>query len=254
MTTSKRLGSGLLIGDVARLCGISTRAVRHYHSAGLLAEPPRDSSGYRRYGTAEVIALVRIARLRALGMPVPTISARLNGGDGMVVTDDLKALADELTAEIVQLSQLRDRIAAAVDAQALADPASALAGALREYGRLSDEDDLMPAEAEAARLVDALHPGGMTGAIDAAQELLRDPGKCGVLDGLLRRVRALTDTTDAAEIQALAAGVAAALPHPDQAPPPVDVAVMDGLLGDRLNAGQRRFMVELRRLLDDENA
>jgi DNA-binding transcriptional MerR regulator len=254
MTASKRLGAGLLIGDVARLCGISTRAVRHYHSAGLLAEPARDSSGYRRYGTVEVIALVRIARLRALGMPVPTISARLNAGDGKVVTDDLKALADELTAEIVRLTQLRDRIAAAVDAQTLADPGSALAAALREYGRLGDEDDLTPAVAEAARLIDALHPGGMAGAIDAAQALLTDPGKVVVLDGLLRRVRAFTDTTDAAEIHALAAGVAALLPHPDEAPPPVEIAVMDGLLGDRLNAGQRHFMVELRRLLDDENA
>ncbi len=251
MTASERPGAGLLIGDVARLCGLSTRAVRHYHSAGLLPEPARDSSGYRRYGTADVIALVRIARLRSLGMPVPRISARLRDDGATAVTDDLLALTGELTAEIARLTRLRDRIAASVEAQALADPGTALTAALREYGRLGDEDNLPPAEEAAARLVDALHPAGLAGAIDAAHELLSDPGKVSALDGLLRRYQALADTADAAEVDALAEQVAAVLPRPEGAAPPVDVAVMDSLLGDRLNAAQRRFMVQLRRLLGE---
>jgi hypothetical protein len=49
-------GAGLLIGDVARLCGVTPRAVRHYHALGLLPEPERDSSGYRRYAAADVAA------------------------------------------------------------------------------------------------------------------------------------------------------------------------------------------------------
>jgi DNA-binding transcriptional MerR regulator len=35
----------LTIGDLARLAGTT---VRHYHAIGLLDEPPRDESGYRR--------------------------------------------------------------------------------------------------------------------------------------------------------------------------------------------------------------
>jgi hypothetical protein len=35
------------IGELAGLVGISTRAIRHYHRIGLLAEPARKANGYR---------------------------------------------------------------------------------------------------------------------------------------------------------------------------------------------------------------
>ena len=34
------------IGEIAGLVGISTRAIRHYHHVGLLAEPARKANGY----------------------------------------------------------------------------------------------------------------------------------------------------------------------------------------------------------------
>jgi DNA-binding transcriptional MerR regulator len=37
------------IGELAGLVGISTRAIRHYHRVGLLAEPARKANGYREY-------------------------------------------------------------------------------------------------------------------------------------------------------------------------------------------------------------
>ncbi|MGD0244131.1 MAG: MerR family DNA-binding transcriptional regulator [Streptosporangiaceae bacterium] len=40
------------IGELAGLVGISTRAVRHYHRIGLLAEPGRTANGYREYSLA----------------------------------------------------------------------------------------------------------------------------------------------------------------------------------------------------------
>ncbi len=46
----------LTISQLASYAGVTVRAVRHYHAKGLLPEPPRDGSGYRRYdaaGTAE---------------------------------------------------------------------------------------------------------------------------------------------------------------------------------------------------------
>lgn len=250
MTTSEnaRPGSGLRIGDVARLCGISTRAVRHYHAIGLLPEPSRDDSGYRRYATADVIALVRVVRLRALGMPLPRIDARVDGA--ATIGHELRALADELTVEIARLTALRDRIDVCAESGALADPGEALADALREYGSLPHAEALAPAEAEAAALVDALHPGGLPAALDTARDLTGDPENVQKLNGLLLRYQALTDVSQMEEIGALAADVAAAFPRPDDAPRPVDLAVMDSLLGDRLTAGQRRFMVELRRLHD----
>ena len=59
----------LSIGEVAQLAGVTTRTVRHYHAIGLLPEPQRDGSWYRRYDASDVVAVVRVVRLRALGMP-----------------------------------------------------------------------------------------------------------------------------------------------------------------------------------------
>jgi hypothetical protein len=80
-TTSSDDAPRLSIGEVARLAGVTPRTVRHYHATGLLAEPSRDSPGYRRYGAADLIALVRVVRLRALGMPAAlhAATARLAG-------------------------------------------------------------------------------------------------------------------------------------------------------------------------------
>lgn len=38
----------ITIGQLAAYAGVTIKAVRHYHQRGLLAEPPRDASGYRR--------------------------------------------------------------------------------------------------------------------------------------------------------------------------------------------------------------
>jgi DNA-binding transcriptional MerR regulator len=221
---------------------------------GLLPEPHRDSSGYRRYGTADVIALVRIARLRALGMPVPQIADRVRAGGSVFGADELHRLADELGAEIARLTDLRERILEASRSQTLSDPALVLAQALHDGGQLGAVEDLAPGEAEAAQLLDALHPGGMAGVIDAAADLAADAVTREQFDALLRRYQALTPASSAADIDGLAADVAALLPRLENAPPPVDVAVMDKLLGGRLNAAQRDFMVRLRLRLDAADA
>jgi hypothetical protein len=147
------------------------------------------------------------------------------------------------------LSALRERVIAAIESQVPVDPAVALAGVLRERGRLGGAEELAPDEAEAAQLVDALHAGGMAGALDTARELIGDPATRETFDALIRRYRALTPTSAPAEIDALAADAAAVLPRPGHAAPAVDVAVMDKLLGDHLNAAQREFMVRLRHRL-----
>ena len=47
------------IGELAGLVGISTRAVRHYHRVGLLAEPARTANGYREYSLRDAVELAR---------------------------------------------------------------------------------------------------------------------------------------------------------------------------------------------------
>ena len=58
------------------------RAVRHYHAKGLLPEPERDHSGYRRYDAAAVVDLIRIRTLADAGVPLSRVR-------GLLVADDV---------------------------------------------------------------------------------------------------------------------------------------------------------------------
>ena len=66
-------GAVLTIGQLAAHVGVTIRAVRHYHHRGLLAEPARDSSGYRRYNAQAVIDLIRIKTLVDAGVPLDRV-------------------------------------------------------------------------------------------------------------------------------------------------------------------------------------
>ena len=64
--TEQRSSGQLRIGQLAALAATTTRTIRHYHAIGLLPEPERDESGYRRYGAEHLVRLIRIRRLRSL--------------------------------------------------------------------------------------------------------------------------------------------------------------------------------------------
>ncbi len=65
--------AALTIGQLADFTGATARAIRHYHARGLLPEPPRDGSGYRRYGAQAVLRLLRIKVLADAGVPLARI-------------------------------------------------------------------------------------------------------------------------------------------------------------------------------------
>src|SRR5215472_18916849 len=52
--------SGMTIGKLAAAEGVSVETVRFYQRRGLLAEPPRQSAGYREYSDADRARLVFI--------------------------------------------------------------------------------------------------------------------------------------------------------------------------------------------------
>ena len=113
----------LRIGQLAAAAGTTTRAVRHYHAVGLLPEPER-RVGYRRYGPEDLVALVRIRRLRALGMPLEEIGGALSG-DGRALPDALRALAGDLDTQIQMLQELRARVLDVAGENAPVAPAEA---------------------------------------------------------------------------------------------------------------------------------
>jgi DNA-binding transcriptional MerR regulator len=245
-------GPGLSIGEVARLAGVTTRAVRHYHAVGLVPEPARASSGYRQYRAEDLVALVRVARLRVLGMPIADIRARITATEmsEMTLSDSLRSLADELDGEIQRLSATRDRLRDLAGSEGFGNPADTLAQALRARRLLDAEQELAAAERTAAELLDALHPGGMSGVVDQAAGLLGDREAMTRLAPLIERFRALDDRSSDTELEALAADFASALPRPEHAAPPIDTALVDKLLGDRLSPAQRRLMHLVRRAMD----
>lgn len=105
--------------EIAELAGTSLRAVRHYHQVGLLDEPERRSNGYKQYGVAHLVRLVRIKRLVDLGFSLPQIAAM---GD----TDEhpeqaLRLLDAELTETINRLQRARDELRELLDTAAPTD-------------------------------------------------------------------------------------------------------------------------------------
>jgi DNA-binding transcriptional MerR regulator len=105
------LTRGLTIGELARLVGISAKAIRHYESIGLLPRPSREANGYRRYGLADVNRLRLLHHLRLLGISLAAAKPLLvDASDARCagVRRDLLELVDTRLAAIDQeMEELR---------------------------------------------------------------------------------------------------------------------------------------------------
>ncbi len=113
---------GLRIGDAAELLQVTPKAIRVYHEHGLLPEPDRDASGYRRYDARTLVILGRIARLRSAGLSLRAIGPLLAANhDGEALRAALQDLDESLADEIEQLLRRRALIEA-LRAERLEDP------------------------------------------------------------------------------------------------------------------------------------
>jgi DNA-binding transcriptional MerR regulator len=91
------------IGRAARATGTSRRALRHYEELGLVS-PSRDTgSGYRTYDPDDLVRILRIATLRAAGVPLADIAATLDDPGRLV--DALRAHQATLAVEIEALAR-----------------------------------------------------------------------------------------------------------------------------------------------------
>src|SRR6266540_3953686 len=100
----------LTIGQLADYAGVTSKAVRHYHQRGLLAEPDRDSSGYRRYTAKDAIDLVKIRTLANAGVPLARIKDLLDA-DPDALAAAIAEIDHELEDRIAQLRRTRDQLA-----------------------------------------------------------------------------------------------------------------------------------------------
>jgi DNA-binding transcriptional MerR regulator len=99
----------ITIGQLARYVGVSTKTVRVYHDKGLLPEPDRDSSGYRRYTAQHAIDLIKIRTLVEAGVPLARIRD-LTAAPDEEFRQALHHVDTDLTARIRQLRQTQQRL------------------------------------------------------------------------------------------------------------------------------------------------
>ncbi|MER5650250.1 MerR family transcriptional regulator [Streptosporangium sp. NPDC002524] len=125
----------LTIGQLAAYAGVTVRAVRHYHQIGLLPEPERDASGYRRYGATAVVSLIKLRTLASVGVPLSQIGQMLEA-DASAFTEAVQRIDGHLREEIERLEASRKQIAQLASGDSLALPPSVVAflDRLREIG------------------------------------------------------------------------------------------------------------------------
>lgn len=71
----------MLIGEVSRRSGVSTRMLRHYDAVGLVKPTGRTSGGYREYSTDDIRRLFQVESLRTLGMSLNEAKRALDEPD-----------------------------------------------------------------------------------------------------------------------------------------------------------------------------
>lgn len=103
-------GRLITIGQLAAYAGVTIKAVRVYHDRGLLPEPPRDASGYRRYDASHAIQLVKIKTLADAGVPLARIAALL-AADPAEFAAAIAEIDANLRKRAEEIRRARQRIA-----------------------------------------------------------------------------------------------------------------------------------------------
>jgi len=202
--TAVQADRGLRIGEAAELVGISIKAIRVYHARGILPEPDRDGSGYRRYSAAALATLARITRLRGVGLSLRQIESLLRAGDERVLRARLRDLEATLGTEIAERERRRALVAELL-AEGIDDPIAIVAASPAEQrsiaalrtvvSDLSPEDERV--ERRLLRAMDLFVPvpdDESTAEETLAAMALGDPD-AGVLADTHRRFHELVDAS-----------------------------------------------------------
>ncbi|MFG1973037.1 MerR family transcriptional regulator [Nonomuraea fuscirosea] len=164
---------GLTIGQAAAFAGVTIKTVRHYHRLGLVAEPERDGSGYRRYRSADLLRLVQARTLAGAGVPLAEIGDLLDA-DPVRFTAALDDVDRRLTERIEDLIARRDTLRRLDqgDRALLPDRACALLDRLTALGFAADYVDT---QREAMVLTRALIPEIFDSFLSRLEDWLGDP-------------------------------------------------------------------------------
>lgn len=205
------MSSGVTIGQAAAYAGVTVKAVRHYHKLGLVPEPERDHSGYRRYGSAELLRLVQVRTLAGAGVPLAEVGALLDADDAAFAAE-LVDVERRLTAQIEELVARRRTLRRLADGDRTLLPERAVA-LLERMPALGFGPEEVAASREGLVLARALVPERFDEHLVNVEHAIQDPE----FVALSRRgAEAATWAPDDPRIPALAAEMADHyLAHPE---------------------------------------
>ncbi len=163
----------LTIGQLAAYAGVTTRAVRHYHQIGLLPEPERDASGYRRYGATAVVSLIKIRTLANAGVPLSQIGQMLEA-DASTFAETIGRIDSHLSDEIERLETSRKQIAQLTSGDSLTLPPEVISY-LDRLRALGVSERLVEGERDGWILVAARWPDQIPEMMPAKHAQLDDP-------------------------------------------------------------------------------
>ena len=163
----------LTISQLAAYAGVTVRAVRHYHAKGLLAEPERDQSGYRRYDAAAVVELIRIRTLADAGVPLSRVRELL-AADQEEFAAAISDIDRRLRAEIRARQRHRERVAQLASGDRLALPPDAV-DYLDRLRQLDIPERAIAMERDAWILVAAQIPEQMPALMALKRAQIEDP-------------------------------------------------------------------------------
>ncbi|MEV8438624.1 HEAT repeat domain-containing protein [Actinosynnema sp. NPDC051121] len=106
----------MLIGEVARHSGVSTRMLRHYDALGLVRPTGRTVGGYREYSAEDLRRIFLVEGLRSLGLSLKQVGRALDDRaltPSALVGDLIRRTEDRLRRDRELLERLR-----AIDASA----------------------------------------------------------------------------------------------------------------------------------------
>ncbi|RJT96621.1 MerR family transcriptional regulator [Arthrobacter frigidicola] len=105
--------------EIADLAGTTVNTVRHYHQVGLLERPERTSNGYKQYQVRHLVRLLKIRRLRDLGVPLDQIDEVAVDGDSS--SEALRAIDSDLRVSVERLQRARAEIQAILHGATVTD-------------------------------------------------------------------------------------------------------------------------------------
>ena len=208
------------IGELGRVVGVTTRAIRHYHHLGLLAEPERLGNGYRSYGLRHAVELARIRRLTELGLGLAEVRDVLADDAGRDLVEVLGELDADLARQEAAIHERRERLRGLLsDAERGRLPAEGpLSPELSEFlGELGDELSGSPMAAkdrEVLALIDTAAPPEERERLMAVLlPALSGPGALDAARDVYARLDALADApADDPRVDEAARALAACVP------------------------------------------